>query len=427
VPKYVIVGGSAGAVGAIEAIREVDADGTITVISEETPPAYSRPMIGEFLSVDPSMRKLAYRSEGFWQRNRVETIVGKKAVGVDLAGRCVKLDGGEKVYFERLLIASGSRPVIVKVNGIEKGGVFTFTTLADALTLKERIARSRRAVVVGGGLIGVYAADVLSDLGVKTTIVELRERILSLLLDQVASEIVKTRIQEKGVDVITGHSVQQILGKQDDGSEVGAVVLDDGKVIACDIVVMAVGVRPRIELVQGTGINVNVGIVVDRFMRTNVPDVYACGDAAEAYDFILNDNRVLPQWPTAYEGGRIAGYNMAGKEVQYPGGTLMSALKYFDVPVAAAGLTDPRGEDKCEALSSLDPLTSTYKKVVVKDDKVVGFILVNDIEKAGILFYLMSKGVNIAGFKEKLVSNTFGLISLPAKIRNRMLEESLRG
>ncbi|MGQ9781965.1 MAG: NAD(P)/FAD-dependent oxidoreductase [Nitrososphaeria archaeon] len=425
-PKYVIVGGSVGTVGAIEAIREVDADGTITVVSEETPITYSRPMIGEFLLIDAPTKKLAYRSEEFWRLNKVETVVGKKTIGVDFAEKCVRLDGGEKVHFEKLLIASGSRPVAVKISGVDRDGVFTFTTLADASAMKKRIKSSRRAVVVGGGLIGVYAADVLSNLGLKTTIVELRERILSLLLDQVASEIVKARIQEKGADIFTGRSVQKILGKEEDDSQVGAVVLDNGKVIACDIVVMAVGVKPRIELVQGTEIKTNTGIIVDRFMRTNIPDVYACGDAAEAYDFILNGNRVLPQWPTAYAGGRVAGYNMAGKETEYSGGTLMSTLKYFGIPVAAAGLTDPKDDLEYEILKLYDPATSTYKKVVIKNDKVVGFILVNNIERAGTLYYLMSKGVKITGFKEKLLSENFGLVSLPATIRNTMLEESRR-
>ena len=318
--KYVIIGGSVGALGAVEAIREVDPKGTIAVVTEESLLLYSRPMIGEYLSGETSLEKIMYRSNEFWRLNNVHTLTKRQAVSVDLVSKYVMLDGGERIDFEKLLIATGSKPRLIKIDGMEKEGVFTFTTLTDAEAIMTRAEKTKSAIVIGGGLIGMCVTEALTKRDIKVTIVELRATILSLLLDFSASNIVRTAIQKKGINVITGHAVQQIMGKKDNENEVGAIVLDDGEVISCDMIVLAIGVTPSHELVLGTKVRINRGIVVDKSMQTSVPDVYACGDVSESYDFISCENRILPQWPIAYLGGRIAGYNMAGKEAEYPGG-----------------------------------------------------------------------------------------------------------
>jgi len=423
-PKYLIIGGSVSTIGAVEAIREVDSIGTIMVISEESPLTYSRPLIGEYLGGNASLEKIIYRSKEFWRLNSVEVSVGKRVVSIELGSKYVVLDEGEKIYFEKLLIATGSKPAIVIIEGMDKVGVFTFTSLANAEVLKTRITDLERAVIIGGGLIGVCAAEALAVQDVEVTIVELKETILSLLLDPEVSDIIKSKIQKEGIKVIAGHFVKSIIGRKDDGSKVAGVVLENGEVIPCDIVVIAIGVKPRIELAVGTGIKTNVGIVVDRFMQTDVPCVYASGDVAEAYDFIFEENRVLPQWPTAYVGGKVAGYNMAGLETKYPGGTLMSALKYFNTSLIAAGMTNPRNGQDIQVLFSKDHKNSVYKKIVIRKGRIIGFILVNDIERAGILFNLMQKGVNIDTFREKLLSSNFCLLSLPEQLRKTILMEA---
>ena len=148
-------------------------------------------------------------------------------------------------------------------------------------------------------------------------------------------------LTEAGVTVITGQTVQQILGRKDNEAAVGGVVMTDGTEIPCDLVVVAIGVIPRTDIVKETELKINRGIVVDRTMRTSIPDVYACGDVAEAHDFLTNGNRLLPLWPLAHLGGQVAGYNMAGKKAEYEGGTVMSSLKYFELPVIAVGDVNP--------------------------------------------------------------------------------------
>jgi NAD(P)H-nitrite reductase large subunit len=417
--KYVIVGGSVGAIGAVEAIREVDPVGALTVVTEEPMPIYSRPMIGEYLSNDVPPGMLQYRSDQFWDENMVRAFTGRKAVLINFPEKHVELEGGARIDFEKLLIATGSKPFYPRIEGITTKGVFAFTALADADAVKRRLGETKNVVVVGGGLIGVCAAEALAKRGGDVTIVELQDRILSLLLDATASDILRKAIQSRGVNIITGHTVERI--EQQENGMVGAAILDNGERLPCGMVVIAIGVRPRTELVLDTGVKVNRGIVVDRFMRTNLPDVYACGDVAEAYDLISEAGRILPQWPVAHVSGRVAGFNMAGEKREYPGGVMMSALKYFDTPVVAAGRTTPEADDGCEVLVAHDPIRALYKKVVVKNGVLQGFIFVGDIEKAGILFYLLRNGVDVDAYKDTLLSEDLGLVSLPEGVRRTML------
>jgi len=419
VSKYVIVGASAAGIGAVEAIREVDPVGTITVISEELCPQYSRPMISDFISGKASLEKLKCRDDHFWEKNEVQALTGRTAVRLNLADRYVELDGGYRVSFEKLLLATGGKPFIPKIEGADKEGVFTFTTFSDAERLATRIESAKRAVVIGAGLIGVSVTEALVKRGLAVTMVEFKDKILSRILDSAASEIAENAVRKAGVTIVTGQTVQRILGKPEDDGVVGGAVLTNGDQVPCDLVIVAIGVVPRMELVAGTDVKTNRGIIVDRFMRTNVPDVYASGDVAEAYDFVLNENRLLALWPLAQLEGRVAGYNMAGKKTDYPGGTSMSALKYFGLPIISVGITNPK-EDGYEVLVKHDPEKWFYKKLVLKDNVIVGMIFVNDIERAGIIFHLMKNCVNVKKFKQELISENFGLATLPSRLRKKM-------
>jgi NAD(P)H-nitrite reductase large subunit len=192
--------------------------------------------------------------------------------------------------------------------------------------------------------------------------------------------------------------------------EVSSVSLDDGRTIPCEIVIVAIGVRPRLEALAGSGIKTNRGIVVDRFMKTSATDIYACGDAAESYDFIYGENRLTPVWPNAYEGGRVAGLNMAGQSTEYQGGTAMNSLKYFGLHIVSAGLVIPP-DNSYEVISSRE--NNNYRKVIIKNGKLEGLVFAGDIEKSGIVYNLMKDGVNVDGFKKVLVADDFGLASLP--------------
>ena len=419
-PKYVIVGASAAGIGAVEAIREVDPTGTITVISDEECPQYSRPMISDLVSGKADFGKMMCREHEFWKKNGIQALTGRTAISLNLADKYVTIDKGDQVVFEKLLIATGGKPFVPKIEGSEKDGVFTFTTLSDAERLASKLERAERAVVIGAGLIGVSVTEALVKRGLKVTMVELQDNILSLILDQTASEMVENLIRKAGVTIATGQTVKRILGKPENDEVVGSAILTSGEQVKCDLVIIAIGVIPRIDLVTGTNVKTKRGILVDKFMRTNVSDVYASGDVAEAYDFIYGENRLLPLWPLAQLEGKVAGYNMAGKKANYPGGTAMSSLKYFDIPIISIGITNPRDLDEYESLVKHEPEHDIYRKIVLKNNTIVGITLVNDIERAGILFHLMKNGVNVKRLKQELISDEFCLATLPRSLRRRL-------
>ena len=417
--KYVIIGGSAGGIGAVEAIRGIDRNGSIAVISDESTPQYSKPMISEYLS-GAELEEIVYRPLNFWNEHSVKILAGKKAAKVDAVSRKVILDDGAEIVFEKLLIATGGKPIVPNIQGVEKKGVYTFTSLTDAKALLDKLPGMDRVIVVGGGLIGISLAEALVKIGKNVTIVELKDKILSLILDSEASILVSEVVEEAGVKIIAGRSATKIVGRKNAESEVGGVVLDDGTELACDLVVFAIGVTPRIDMIESKQIRVNRGVVVDRFMTTSVPDIYACGDAAEAYDFTTEDSRLLPLWPLAYVGGRIAGSNMAGLRLEYPGGTQMSSLNYFGLPVISVGMANPPNGEY-EVLSNLNREIRAYRKIVLRNNEIVGMISIGKVDGSGIIFHLLKNKVNVGEFKQKVVSDDFGLIHLSEPVRLKIL------
>jgi NAD(P)H-nitrite reductase large subunit len=412
--KYLIIGNSAGGIGAAEAIREVDKAGAITIISDEPYPAYSRPLISEHLSYGYPLERMLFRASDFYEENNIRTVFGEKAEQLDFSKHIARLESGRMLTWQKLLLATGGSPIVPEIAGTDLRGVFTFTKLDEAKAIDRflnQYGRRVRAVVIGGGLIGVSVTEALVRRGVEVTIVEMKERILNTILDEEASTLEANALKRAGVEVITGHTVDKI-GSYSPGEATG-VSLDDSRPIPCEIIITAIGVQPRIELVAGSEVEINRGIVVDRHMATSEPDIYACGDVAEAYDFIYGENRLTPIWPNACVGGRIAGLNMAGIPTEYKGGTAMNAVKYFGTSIVSAGMVTPP-DDSYEIVS--EKHDDIYKKVVLKDGRIVGMVFAGDIEKSGIIYNLMKDGVDASRFKEVLVADDFGLASLPEEI-----------
>ncbi len=416
--KYLIIGNSAGGIGAAEAIREVDKTGSIAIMSDEPYPAYSRPMISAYLAEQCPLPRMLYRPPDFCEKNNIRSCLDSKVVKIDINRHTAHLKDGNIVNWDKLLLATGATPIIPQIKGINNKGVFTFTTLDDARAIDRFTKREMRAVVIGGGLIGMSVTEALVKRGVKVIVIEMKDYILNTILDEAASSWEEENLRQKGVDIITGHSVTSINGTLARGM-VSSVRLDDDRRINCNLVIVAVGVRPRLELVAGTDIEVNQGIVVNRHMMTTHPDVYACGDVAEAYDFVYDCCRLTPIWPNAYLGGRIAGFNMAGIPARYPGGTAMNSLKYFGLDIVSAGMVNPP-DDGYEVFSAGDD--HNYRKIILKDGLVVGMIATGNIEKSGIVFNLMKEKINADSFKQTLVVEDFGLAHLPEELWRPHLE-----
>jgi NAD(P)H-nitrite reductase large subunit len=358
------------------------------------------------------------RPAAFYDNKCIDLKLGHKAYKMDAAARTVTLDDGTEIGYEKLLLATGGKPIIPKMEGMGKAGIFNFINLADATKLEEYLPEARRAVVIGGGLIGISATEALIKRGLKVTVVEMKGYILNTILDEPAGRVAEMAVKKYGVNMMTGRTVARILGED----RVTGVVFDDGHEMVCDMVVVAVGVFPRVELAQAAGINVNRGIVVDNHMLTSLPNVYACGDASEAYDYVYGSGRLSPVWPNAYIGGRVAGYNMAGLPTPYRGGTAMNSLNYFGLELATAGMASPPSEEGYEVLVKKGE--DVYQKLIINaEGKLVGMIFVGNIDKAGIYFGLMRDRAVVTDFKDKLLADDFGLALLPKAI----IEERLTG
>lgn len=407
--KYLLIGNSAGGIAAAEAVREVDSAGSVAIVTEEPYPAYSRPLISKYLSKERELDTMLFRQADFYAANNIQLLAGTKAVELDLNEHRLGLENGERISWQKLLIASGGTPIVPELDGLDKRGVFSFTTLDDAKAIDEFLTDGSSAVVIGGGLIGISVTEALVKREVSVSVVEMKDRILNTILDETGSALATEAVEKAGVRVITDRTVAEVKGE----NLVSGVTLDSGESIPCSLVVVAIGVVPRVDLVQGTGIEVNRGIVVDRTMATNHPDVYACGDAVEAYDFILDTNRAIPIWPSAYIGGRVAGFNMAGAVQEYSGGTALNSLTYFGVDIVSAGIVVPLN-DGYEALSMANG--EIYKKLLLRDNVIVGMICIGDIDKAGILYSLMREKTDVGEFKHRLLDDDFGLVSLPQEL-----------
>jgi len=414
--RYLIIGNSAGGIGAAEAIRQVDKEGALTIVSEEPYPAYSRPLISKYLARERTLEGILFRPLDFYEQNNILSLPGKKVTHLELDHQTAWLEDSEQIAWEKLLLAVGGNPIFPKMKGSDKRGVFTFANLDDAKAVDRFLDNVRKAVVIGGGLIGISVTEALVKRGVDVTVVEMKERILNTILDQHASLMAEEVLKQAGVEIITGHTVVEINGTE----TVQGVTLDGGKTMPCDLVLVAIGVSPRPELALDAELKVNRGIVVDRHMATTHPGVYACGDVAEAYDFVSEDNRLTPMWPNAYIGGRIAGFNMAGIPTKYPGSTAINSLTYFGIDITSAGMPIAPNNDGYEVISKQE--SNKYQKVILKGDLLMGMIFVGNIEKSGIIFGLMRDRVNVESFKQSLLADNFGLAFLPRALWQERLE-----
>lgn len=412
--QYLIIGNSAAAVGAIESIRIIDKEGSTAVISDEKYDAYSRPRISDCITMKATAKSLAYRPSNFYEKHSVETMLDTKAVSIDSQYRQVFLENGECVSYEKLLLTTGANPSKPPIPGIDLRGVHFFTTFDQAERLANELSTIKEMVIIGGGLIGLQAAEALVKVGVKVTIVEMLDRVLALAVDKYASSLIREQFEENGVTILTSARVSKIIGNTDTG--VTEVELGDMTILACQAVIVAAGVTPRTELAVSAGITVNRGIPVDDFMQTSAPEIYAAGDVAETKDLLTGESKLTPIWPNAYMEGRTAGAAMAGKPVPYGGGLAMNAAHFFDHPVISAGQTELC--DGCTELIDSNEQTGFYRRIILKNNIPVGMVMAGDaVDRGGLIVNLIRNRTDVTSFLDKLASPTFNNANLPEELR----------
>ena len=368
--RYVIIGNSTAAVGCIEGIRQIDKASPIFVISDEPYHTYSRPLISYLLYGKTDLERMKYRDSDFYKKNNVTTYLGKKVVKIDNEKKEVVIDDGERVAFDKLLIASGARPFVPPINGLDKvKNKFTFMKLDDALALQKAVDKESRVLVLGAGLIGLKCVEGIFDKVKEITVVDMADRILPSILDEKGAELIKTFLEKIGVTFNLGKSITELKENE--------AVLTDGSSVAFDILVIAVGVRPNVELAKEIGAEVNRGIVINNHCQTNLKDIYAAGDCCECFDISVDKNRILALLPNAYMQGECAGMNMAGNTAKvFDKAIPMNAIGFFGYHIITAGSYDGESYIKEDG--------ANYKRLITKDNLLKGFILIGDIDRAGI-------------------------------------------
>lgn len=411
--RYVIIGNSIASAGCIEGIRRVDSEGDILVVSNEPYHIYSRPLISYWLS--KKVEDISYRPKDYYEKYRVTTILGKKVVRVDFESKVVILEDGKEINYDKLLIATGGKPFIPNILGLDKRNVFTFIKFDDVKEIDKALFDGVRVTVVGAGLTGLKAVETLIKRNCNVTVIELAGRILGSILDEEGSRMVQERFEEEGVRFFLENSVLEILGEE----KVEEIRLRSSEILKTDIVIFAIGVVPNVDIFRDTQLKINRGILVNERMETNIPDVYSAGDVVESLDLLTKENKVIPILPNAYIQGEIAGLNMAGEKVMYSGSFPMNSIGFFDMHIMSAGIVNP--SSSVETIKRIEPEKKIYRKFYIKGKKILGFMFINSIDRTGMIVDLMKNGIDISNFKERLLSDNFGFLDLPKEFRKEKI------
>ncbi len=433
---YIIIGNSAAGLAAAEGIRELDKRGKVMILSEEDFLNYSKPLITYLLEGVVSLDKIYFKDKKFYRDNNIDIKLNTKVESIDTDKMFIISTDSNEYKFRKLLIASGGRPIIPEIKVVYTNacdgsqsendknieGIFTLTTLKDSINIKTYIEKNKikKVSILGGGLIGLKSAEAFLQTGMSINIIELADRILAATFDEQASGIIEKRIKSKGSNIYKNNTIEEIYVT--DG-KISGYRLKNGRKIKCRLLIVAIGVIPNINFIKSGALKINRGIVVDNYMRTSTKNIYAAGDVAEGLDILLGENRNIAIWPLAVRQGAVAGINMAGGNKKYNGGFFMNSVEILQIPTISMGLTNivEEREKNIEVLKDFNPEKNTYKKVVIRDNRVVGIIMVGNIERAGIYAGLIRNEIDISSVKDNISREDFGIINLPVNYKKHLV------
>lgn len=404
----VIIGNSAAGINALESFRKYEADSPVTLISGEPGPAYSRVLLPYYLQKLVSFENLFIRRGDYYKRMRVNTHFGEPVRQIEVKKQCVRLKSGTVIPFDRLLVATGAHPVKPPVQNLAGPGVHHLWTLEDAQKLDSILHPGKRALILGSGFVALQAAWAALRRGLEVTVFELMPRIMPKVLDDQGASILHQKILSHGVDLRTDILTEGIERSQD-----GTIrVFTKGyPPFSVDVIIVDTGVRPNIEFLQDSPVEIDGGILVNSKMESSVRGIYAAGDVASG-PTVFNEAHVAHAlWPTAVEHGKIAGANMAGKDLDYRGSLNMNVTEIFGITVASMGIF--QGCEVFENAINIDSRKGRYIKILLRDQKPVGGIILGtpeDVKLLGALRPFIRRGMTVnikESFHQDLMENIF--------------------
>jgi NAD(P)H-nitrite reductase large subunit len=425
--RHVIVGAGTGGLNAITTIREIDHGASeVVLVSAERP--YSRMVLPYYLARDIAESHVFTANPSRLAQLKVTSHIGRRAASLDTKASKLTLDNDTVIEYDDLLIATGSSPVRAPVPGADSPGVHSFWTLDQARDVLKGITPGSAVAMVGAGFISFTILNSIVKLGAKLHIVEIAPQILPRMVDQVGAEIVENWLTRHGVDVRTSAHLQSIEAAN--GRK--RLRFQESGDLEADVVIMATGIRPNLEWLAGSGVEVNRGILVDDHLRSSVPNVYAAGDVAEGRDFVTGERAVHAIEPTAMEHGRIVGANMAGRSLAYRGSLLMNIVEVQHLDIASFGAWDSASAEVFTALKAERP---AYRKLLWQGDRLVGAVILgvsSDIwttNDVGMLKGLVQSGGGVGAFKEVLHRNPFDIKKayLASRTTAQLLPQTILG
>lgn len=391
--RYLIIGASAAGISAADTLRKLDNQSEIIMVSEDKA-VYSRCMLHHYVSKHRTLEKLSFVDEDFFDSRAIQWINGVKVIEVLPDNNLVKLSNGCEVVYDKLLIATGASATIPPITNLREGqNVSTLRDINDAYKISGFAEKSKRAVVIGAGLVGIDAVVGLQERGIHVSVMEMADRILPLQLDKEAASAYEKAMQDRNIDIYTSVSVVSV--DLDENSNVISVNLKDGRKIPCDFVVVAAGVRANVEFLEGSGIEVNRGVVVNEKLETSRKDIYAAGDVCGT-----------GIWPIATKQGRYAAYNMSSKEEKTFDDyfAFKNTLNFFGIKTVSIGNAIEEESNSVEIIRN----SKVYKKIVHKDGVIKGILFQNDIEYCGIWTEIIKNKTNVSGLEKDLFDITYG-------------------
>jgi len=394
--KIVIVGNGLAGTLAAKAVRELDLEAGIEIFGEEKYAYYPRPNLIEFLAGRLPYEKLFAFPENWNVRQRIGLHFGERVARIRPDAREIETESGGAFPYDALLLASGARAVVPPLTGSGLKGVFVLRTLDDALAILDRLRTHAHVAVLGGGLLGLEIARAVRGRGASVCVVEFFDRLLPRQLDPAAAGILKHQIEKTGISVRVGAVSREILG----AAEVRGIRFESGDEVEADLVVIAAGVKPELALAKDAGLTAERGIVVDDRLRTSRPEIFAAGDVAE------HQGRVYGIIPASFEQARAAAHNMLGMDMPYAGTVPSNTLKVAGLYVTSAGEVNPEARGH-EVLVRSVPEDGLYKKIVLKEGRLVGAIWMGTKKGASEIGRLVALKKDVESRKGDLLEDTF--------------------
>ncbi|HHT9107795.1 MAG TPA: NAD(P)/FAD-dependent oxidoreductase [Candidatus Wunengus sp. YC63] len=400
--NYIIIGNGVAGTEAAKAIRKRDTQAEIMIFTQDHYPFYSRPRLPELLAKEVTVEEIFVYKREWYNNNKIQLNLNCTVKNIDPKNQRITLTDTSNFTYDKLLLDTGSSGALPPIEGISTAeGVFTLRTVEDVLTIIKRAACSKTVTLIGGGLLGLEAGNGLRKLGLSVTVVEIFDRLLPRQLDTEGAAILQKQMESMGLKFILGAQSKSI---KDDGN-IKILELKDGKIIESNFILVSAGIKPNIALAQAMGIAANKGILVNDRMETNIPDIYATGDVAE------HKGRIYGIWPAAQRQGVIAGINMAGGNETYMGTVPSASLKVAGIRLTSLG--DILVEDNTvEQVKVKNPDKNIYKKLFIKDGKIIGAIFLGDMKNAYEIGQLIEKKADVSAFKDKLLEVDFNIKDL---------------